>query len=643
MVLMVSMCAFGAAFLVFLATCYRHAPHRKGAFLRSLLVAAGLAALATLPLATLEATMAPFQRIGPVGVLFSFDRNLLAILISWCLLFLYASPRLGRQRVGELPLEEDLHVNRRVEELSRLLGIATPLVRSLGSASARLDVNAFACGLAAPTIVVTDGIKHRLAPPERDGVLAHELAHLANGTLWYYAAIFPVSLALGAGAAKSAGSFSAGLFFAVAVAVGAHRVIGRVLELASDRAAGRAVGFETMMTALDKTHAVGAGDQVSTVSLLAHATAIHPHPLIRRDNLARAAGLDGAATCAPIAGTGRHRAAFAVYVWLWATALAAIVFATAAGPERLAAHLFAAGVTIAPFFFHLVHSRSDLVLSLRLSGSHVSWVLAVAAIVLGVWGYLRFLDDPEFSSLALIGGAFLLLIVAVAKNGEPSPLALEIAEHLRDQQPGAAAETYRKASASAQRHPLAMMSAALAVGLLGDSKEAVRMLEGAIALRPKLLLARLNLASILLDVDPERALTLATELKRQLVDQPVPGVVAHRALRRLGRIKEAIEHGERLVAELPKHGLAQAVGAIAAIDAGDRALAESRLAQAEALEPGDAYVAMAHAALARAFESPETAEAALARAEALSAAGPLNFLDPELAELRSSRAKGGGN
>ena len=45
---------------------------------------------------------------------------------------------------------------------------------------------AMVAGLAAPTMLLFDGILYRLSEEERDAIIAHELAHLANHSFWYW-------------------------------------------------------------------------------------------------------------------------------------------------------------------------------------------------------------------------------------------------------------------------------------------------------------------------------------------------------------------------------------------------------------------------------------------------------------------------
>ena len=100
-----------------------------------------------------------------------------------------------RDTKRQLDLVEDETFLNRVEDLAAKLRIRVPRVRLLLSTSEVMEAQAWAGGLPAPSLVVTDGVLHRLAPGERDGIVAHEMAHIANGSLWVYTLIGPIACA----------------------------------------------------------------------------------------------------------------------------------------------------------------------------------------------------------------------------------------------------------------------------------------------------------------------------------------------------------------------------------------------------------------------------------------------------------------
>jgi len=110
-----------------------------------------------------------------------------------------------------------------------------------------------------PTIVVSEGLLAALSSAERDAVLAHELAHLANGDLDLATGLLvPVYAAaeLYEGP-DSAGFDPVGRAFAATAAIG-FGVFSRGRELAADRAAATATGdpaaLATALERLDDTN-----------------------------------------------------------------------------------------------------------------------------------------------------------------------------------------------------------------------------------------------------------------------------------------------------------------------------------------------------------------------------------------------------
>src|SRR6185312_10432442 len=95
--------------------------------------------------------------------------------------------------IDPIPLIDDPDVLTRIAELSRKMGIAVPKARLHHSLNPTLDQQGWAIGFAAPSIVITDGILLRLSPQECDSTIAHELAHIANGSLWILMLITPIT------------------------------------------------------------------------------------------------------------------------------------------------------------------------------------------------------------------------------------------------------------------------------------------------------------------------------------------------------------------------------------------------------------------------------------------------------------------
>ena len=110
-----------------------------------------------------------------------------------------------------------------------------------------------------PTIVVSEGLLSALSSAERDAVLAHELAHLANGDLDLATGLLvPVYAASELYEGPNSPGFDpVGRAFATTAAVG-FGVFSRGRELAADRAAAAATGdpaaLATALERLDDTN-----------------------------------------------------------------------------------------------------------------------------------------------------------------------------------------------------------------------------------------------------------------------------------------------------------------------------------------------------------------------------------------------------
>lgn len=129
-------------------------------------------------------------------------------------------------------------------------------------------------GGAEPIVVVSEGLLGALSPAERDAVLAHEIAHLANGDLDLTTGLLvPVHAAeVLYDGPDAVGLDPVGRGFAATAAVG-FGVFSRGRELAADRAAAAATGDPAALaTALERLDGAG-GCTRPTTDLRDHAAA----------------------------------------------------------------------------------------------------------------------------------------------------------------------------------------------------------------------------------------------------------------------------------------------------------------------------------------------------------------------------------
>src|SRR5204863_4136379 len=142
-------------------------------------VVIGLGLLQVLPLAVWS-ILVVCQSAAPVNGWLAAGSALFSLVAT--LPMLHPPVRL-RGTTAKLPRVTDEAFLARIAELARQMNVPVPLVRLWPSITGSQQALAFVGCLPAPQMAVTDGILQRLSPAERDAVVAHELGHVANGSL----------------------------------------------------------------------------------------------------------------------------------------------------------------------------------------------------------------------------------------------------------------------------------------------------------------------------------------------------------------------------------------------------------------------------------------------------------------------------
>jgi heat shock protein HtpX len=194
----------------------------------------------------------------------------LALALGMNLFAWFFSDRLVLRMSGarEVSREEAAELHGMVEELSTRAGLPMPRVFFIDSPHA----NAFATGRnpAKAAVAVTRGLLEVLSPRELRGVLAHEIAHVANRdvlvatvaaglatAVTHLAHVFTFSGLLG-GRDDEEGSGAGGLLFALVAPIGATLVqlgISRSREYMADETGARISGDPlALASALEKLH-----------------------------------------------------------------------------------------------------------------------------------------------------------------------------------------------------------------------------------------------------------------------------------------------------------------------------------------------------------------------------------------------------
>ncbi len=182
----------------------------------------------------------------------------LALALGMNLFAWFFSDRLVLRMSGarEVSREEETELHRMVEELSTRAGLPKPRVLLIDAPYA----NAFATGRnpEKAAVAVTRGLLELLGPREVRGVLAHEIAHVANRDVLvatvaaglatavsHLGSVFAFSGLLGNRDGEGEGAGASGLLFALVAPIGATLVqlgISRSREYLADEAGARISG-----------------------------------------------------------------------------------------------------------------------------------------------------------------------------------------------------------------------------------------------------------------------------------------------------------------------------------------------------------------------------------------------------------------
>lgn len=536
-----------------------------------------------------------------------------------------------------LPEVTDRATLDRIAQLAAQLGIAPPRTRFVGSTRGGRKTRAWAGGLPCPSLVVAEETLLRLRPAERDGVLAQELAHIANGSLWLLAALGPLCSAVGVALIAVTSPI---------VAVGAALVLfqlvravtGRRVEIACDLRAAEAVGFAPLDRALDLIQSSSDVPDGGLLGTCFYALGKQPPLSVRRWALWR--GAPWAARAAIRADPWEARRQSASHGAALAAQIAILLTAVALGRQGIRSTIVAGallgGLLLLPWVLKLVATGPGLLLRRRRLGAARNLPgsgLAIGGVAVAWAGSALFVTEySPIIGLTALGLGLLGLLLGTSRMVRAQELRVAIVQCLVRKRPGDAIRLAESRRDAVARDPAACHDVALARLLAGDTDRGTAALE---ALGPSMPRAQLTLAVALLTTEPAAACALADGLRQRLPADPVPLLIQARALRRLGRLDEALPIVEGLRTVLPGDGGVLATAASVAIGRGDLETAARLLADARRFEPGAAYVRFVEAELAVASRSA-TAGAALERARAAARADPFAFLEGAVAALESA-------
>ena len=619
---------------------------------RLLWVAAFLALMGTLP----ALVTALFSLLGPV-VANQYRVAAFSILINLlCLTAFLLPPVRLRGTKEKLPLVTDESFVQRVARLSQKMGLPVPLVRLLPSVTGAQQALAFVGTLQAPQLVVTDGILNRLKPEECDAIVAHELAHIANGSLFVLASVIPISLAVMTSVADWM-PFSLALPFGVAFFVGFRRILNRPIEFDCDARAARVVGFRHAISALGKIHAAHPVSNTGLLSRLMYATATHPSRDARLASLYAKAPFDDRPDAEPDWGLIRnhHRMAIGA-ASIWGLVMVGTLLLSAWGifEEWLFIPLLAVGLMPTLLIqlamkkqIRAVHGRlgqkwSFLSLLGLAAAIAVAFVLFFTVILVL---FQELIDEGDVESVDARALNFVIVVAVVVISGlclwgvsrrKRQKLKHDVAVALQLHNFARARELCVANPKVVQDVPQLRYNQAIAEAVLGNRDVAIGDLQRLWIEKPRFLLTAFALGDLLLDSDQaERAIETIQSVGPKLPkDSGVP-LLESRAFRRLGRIDEGRVACDRARKLDPDSGSIHAIAAALELDQGHYDSAKSLITRGLELSPGDPYGLVIRAELAIKTESADQVRIAVEQAALAIRSNPLVFLRAEFSRLES--------
>jgi Zn-dependent protease with chaperone function/tetratricopeptide (TPR) repeat protein len=482
-----------------------------------------------------------------------------------------------------------------------------------------LPVYGWVAVLHEPVVILADGLIHRLEPEEHEAILAHEIAHVRTGSLWWLQLPLPVATTIG---------MILLCWVDIWVAMGATwglwalltRLVSRPTELLCDRRAGALTSPAAMIAALRKMHAVHPARDPGWRWSLAWAMATHPPAELRIHALGEDQG--------PLAQRLRWISALGFALWLLCFGAVLSTWTLLPGLDSFLIGLALGGLGLSlqlspRLAAHSAIKRRRRLIPPGLPGRRLGQ--------LGWWSFMLgcglIMTDWAgwWTGLLLLGSVTLLALAAFRARGLRS-LRMKISEAMRGQDFALASQLGADHPRQLRRDPALAHDVAMASLACGRRREGLEALEAVVERAPRLRIATLHLGRLALQDDPARSLALADQLTRGMPRDPLGPLLACAAHRRMGQRAEALLRWGQAEALAPDDPDLLIEAVELAMDAGALQEAEAWAAKARARAPGELGLQLAEARLALERGEHAAARVRLDRARAIMADHPLAFL-----------------
>lgn len=590
-----------------------------GTWGRLIIVAMAIAALWTMPVLT-AALLISADFGSPPGLFWWILMEILALMLVRAML---NPPNYSYVGKDPLPPCDDPEMLARVDALSKSIGVKTPTVRSQRALNATTDsVAAFVGGLAPHSIVLYDTVLAQLKEDEQDAVIGHELGHIANGSIWVYTTVYPLTAIAIVVLSFLFGGYL-GTIAGMALYVGTFRILSRRYEYDCDRRSALATSPDAMARGLRRIYARHPLGKPGLLTSIVHSMASHPSLDERIHALSKMVGAGQAVSVAysdDRIRLCRKLVRFFAITWLALTAfgIAGRLLDIAAPFPAIAIHM----ATFGPMAFLLIAMRRPArIVALRNKG-RFRWkklrmrqqLALISVLLLAILGglYAIFPDllfpDPEPGQAPLtevVWAAVIILLMGVTLLGgltKPKPrryqkLIIEMTGAFQRNDFQRVLDLCDENRKDVDGEKFLRQNEAAALLGTGEFDQCVECFESLVEDEPWFMPAITALAAILIDQgNPQRSLDLIRSVERDLHKlDPMPPLVAARALRELGRNEEAQAECDRAAKLAPDDVSVMGFSASLALLRGDREVADRILDLANSLLPAEPLVIVARA------------------------------------------------